>query len=560
MKMDLEHLKRYKDIAALFIKYGRSDIVKQAGLEEAVADTEEKTAATEDQRAEADDLAKDLETLGGTYIKLGQLLSTRADLLPPAHLEALSRLQEDVEPFSYGEVEKIVCEEIGVRLSKAFAEFEVEPLAAASLGQVHRARLRNGKAVVVKVQRPGIREKIVLDLETLDDFAALVDEHTETGRKYEFQNTLGELRKSLLRELDYRREASNLVAVADNLKEFKSIVVPLPVDDYTTSKVLTMEYIAGKKITDLSPLALMDLDRCSLAGELFHAYLKQILVDGFFHADPHPGNIYITENGKIGLLDMGMVGRLTSGFRDNLLNLLLAVSDGRGEETALTAMKMGEPKKNFDEQEFMRRVGGLVTAHGGNSLEKIDAGKVVMEITKISADCGFRLPPEFTLIAKSLLNLDRSVYTLDPDFDPNKAIRDHASEIMQSRLVESLSPGNVLSGALEVKEFVEKFPHRVNNILDIIGSNELEVKVDAIDEKTLMVGFQKIANRITLGLVLAALIVGASMLMRVETSFKIFGYPGLPLIFFLAAAIGGVVLIFNILINDRKENDENNSN
>ena len=557
MKMDIEHLKRYKDIALLFMKYGRSDIIKQTGLEGIIADDEDKNEATKEQLEEADDLAKDLENLGSTYIKLGQLLSTRADLLPPAHLEALSRLQDNVEPFSYEEVDKIVSGEIGVRISKAFAEFEKQPLAAASLGQVHRARLRDGKAVVVKIQRPDIREKVVLDLETLDDFAALVDEHTETGKKYEFQNILGELRKSLLRELDYRREASNLVAIAENLKEFKNIIIPLPVDDYTTSKVLTMEYVPGKKITDLSPIALMELDRRELAGELFYAYLKQILVDGFFHADPHPGNISITEKGKIGLLDMGMIGRLTSGFRDNLLNLLLAVSEGRGEEVALSAMKMGEPKDGFDEQEFMRRVGDLVTTHGGNSLEKADAGRIVMEITKISAECGFRLPPEFTLIAKSLLNLDRSVYTLDPDFDPNAAIRKHAAEIMQGRFVESLSPGNVLSGALEAKEFIEKLPHRVNNILDIIGNNELEVKVDAIDEKTLMVGFQKIANRITMGLVLAALIVGASMLMRVETSFKIFGYPGLPLIFFLAAAIGGVVMIFNIILNDRKDNADN---
>ncbi len=555
MKMDIEHLKRYKDIAALFIKYGRSDIIKQTGLEEAVAEDEEKTAATEEQLEEADDLAKDLEELGSTYIKLGQLLSTRADLLPPAHLEALARLQDDVEPFSYADVEKIVSEEIGVRISKAFSDFESEPLAAASLGQVHLARLRDGKAVVVKVQRPGIREKVVLDLETLDDFAALVDEHTETGKKYEFQGILTELRKSLLRELDYRREAANLVAIAENLKEFENIIVPLPVDDYTTSKVLTMDYVTGKKITDLTPIALMELDRAKLAGELFHAYLKQMLVDGFFHADPHPGNIYVTENKKIALLDLGMVGRVMSGFKDNLLNLLLSVSEGRGEEVALTALKMGEPKKNFDEQEFMRRVGDLVSSHGGTSREKIDAGKVVMEITKISADCGFRLPPEFTMIAKALLNLDRAVYTLDPDFDPNAAIREHAAEIMQGRFVESLSPGSVLSGALEAKEFVEKLPHRVNNILDIIGNNELEIKVDAIDEKTLMVGFQKIANRITMGLVLAALIVGASMLMRVETSFKLFGYPGLPLIFFVAAAIGGVAMIFNIILNDRKDND-----
>jgi ubiquinone biosynthesis protein len=559
MKMDLEHLKRYKDIALLFIKYGRSDIVKQVGLKDVITNAE-KSLTTKDQKEEAGDLAKDLEQLGGTYIKLGQLLSTRADLLPPTYLEALSRLQDNVKPFPYEDVETIVSQEIGVHLSRAFSHFEKEPLAAASLGQVHRAALHNLRPVVVKVQRPGIRQKVILDLETLDDFAALVDEHTEVGKKYEFHNTLDLLRRSLLRELNYLREATNLVTIAENLSEFKNIVVPLPIDDYTTSKVLTMEYIPGRKITELSPLVLLDLDRRKLAEELFHAYLKQMLVDGFFHADPHPGNIYLTELGQIALFDLGMVGRLMSSFKDNLLNLLVAVSEGRGEEVAVTAMKMGEPKFDFDKQKFTQSISDLVASNSDSSLEKINAGHVVMQITKVSADCGFRLPAEFTLIAKTLLNLDRVVYTLDPDFNPNEAIRKHAMEILQGRMMESLSPGNLLSGALEVKELVEKMPHRVNDILEIIGNNKLKIEVDAIDEKTLMVGFQKIANRITLGLVLAALIIGASMLMRVETTFRIFGYPGLPLIFFLAAAVGGFILIFNILLNDRKDRGKDDSN
>lgn len=551
--MNIEHLRRYKDIGWLLMKYGRSDLVKQAGIEKII--TDEQTQATEEDREQANDLAQDLESLGSTYIKLGQLLSTRADLLPPAHLEALSRLQDNVEPFSFAEVERIISSEIGVRISRAFSEFDDVPLAAASLGQVHRARLRDGREVVVKVQRPGIREKVVVDLETLDDFADLLDEHTDVGKKYEFGNTLEELRKSLLRELDYTREAGNLNTLAENLKDFENIVVPRPVEDFTTSKVLTMEFVSGKKITDLSPLSLLEIDRRKLAEELFHAYLKQMLVDGFFHADPHPGNIYITKDGKIGLLDLGMVGQLMSGFRDNLMNLLLAISEGRGEEVAQTAIKMGAAKDNFNEAYFKRQIGDLVATQSGESLGKINAGRVVLKITKISAECGFRMPPEFTLIAKTFLNLDRAVYALDPDFDPNESIRRHSSEIMQKRMVESLSPGNVLSGALEVKEFIERLPSRVNNILDVVGNNELQVKVDAIDEKTLMVGFQKIANRITLGLVLAALIVGASMLMRVESSFTILDYPALPLIFFLAAAIGGVVMIFNILAHDRKDDD-----
>ena len=550
LNLNVEHLKRYKDIAWLLMKYGRSDLVKQAGLEEILRQENTDTMAKE--AAEAGELAEDLERLGGTYIKLGQLLSTRADLLPPAYIEALSRLQDNIEPFPYEEVERIVSTEIGVRISKAFTEFETAPLAAASIGQVHRARLRSGQSVVVKVQRPGIREQIVLDLEALDEVASFLDAHTETGRQYGFQDTLAELRKGLFGELDYRQEATNLTTIAANLKGFKRIAIPLSVDDYTTSRILTMQYIEGKKITSLTPLALQEIDGKRLARELFNAYLKQMLVDGFFHADPHPGNIFITEAEQIALLDLGMVGRLLSSFQDDLLVLLLAISEGRGEDAARAAIKMGESKKDFDEQQFLRRVGDLVSTHKEADLKRIDAGKVTLDITRISADCGFRLPVDFTLVAKAFLNLDQVVYTLDPQFNPNEAIRDRASEILRERLVKSVSPGTILSNAIEVKEFAEKLPTRINNILDVIGNNELEIKVDAIDEKTLMEGFQKIANRITMGLILTALIIGASLLMRVETSFRILGYPGLPILFFIAAAAGGVTLIISIIFYDEK--------
>lgn len=543
----VENLKRYKDISILLMKYGRSDLVKQAGMNDILAEEQEISA---EESAKADEFAKDLENLGSTYIKLGQLLSTRADIFPQEYLDSLERLQDHVKPFSFGEVEKIVAEEIGVRLSKAFSDFDAEPTAAASIGQVHRAKLRDGKPVVVKVQRPGIRKEVYHDLEVLDDIAGLLDKNTDIGKRYEFQNTLVQLRKSLLRELDYTREAASLIILNKNLEKFENIIVPLPIEDYTTSRVLTMEYIDGKKITDLSPLALMELDGKELADDMFHAYLKQILADGFFHADPHPGNIFITKTGKIALLDMGMTGRLMSDFQENLLNLLLSISEGRGADVADTAIKMGEEKEDFKEEEFTRLIGELVISHSDKNIEKLNAGRVVLEITKISADCSFRLPPEFTMIAKTLLNLDRAVYTLDPEFDPNASIRRHAAGILSERVVESVSPGSVLSSAIEVKQLVENIPPSLNKILDTIANNELKLNVDAIDEKTLMIGFQKVANRIAMGLVLAALIIGASMLMNIETSFTVLGYPALALILFLAAVAGGIFMIYSIIFND----------
>jgi ubiquinone biosynthesis protein len=555
ISLKTEHLKRYKDIAWLFMKYGRSDLVKQAGLDETLKDDDGPIAETVGT-AKAEDLATDLEKMGPTFIKLAQLLSTRADLLPQPYLDALARLQDNVEPFSYEEVEQIVSEELGVRISKGFEEFEQTPMAAASLGQVHVAVMRDGRPVVVKVQRPGIREQIIKDLDVLSDIAMFMDKHTEMGRRYEFQGILTELRKSLLRELDYRQEARNLTIFAENLKDFDLLVVPLPVEGYTTSRVLTMDFVSGKKITSLSPLGWIDVEGYLLAEQLFHAYLKQILVDGFFHADPHPGNVFLTEDKRIALIDLGMVGRIAPRAQENILQLLLAISDGRGDDTAEMTIKMGEPKNDFDEQKFTRQVSDLVTQHRDADMQNIDSGRIVLEIQRIAGETGFRLPPDFTLIAKALLNLDQVVHTLDPAFDPNASIRQHATEIMQQRLLQSLSPGNLFNAMLEAKGLVEKLPGRLNKLLDTVANNSLSIKVDAIDEVKLMEGLQKVANRITLGLVLASLIVGAALLMRVETSFKIFGYPGLAIICFLAAAAGGVMLVVNIIFYDESHKNE----
>lgn len=551
-----ERLKRYKDVAMLLVKYGHSDLVKQAGL----ADDIELDKATLAQSApKAEELAKDLEQLGPTFIKLGQLLSTRADLLPAPYLDALSRLQDQIEPFPYEEVDRIVSGELGVRTSKAFADFDPEPLAAASLAQVHSAHMRDGRAVVVKVQRPNIREQIVEDLEALGQIAQFLDAHTELGKRYDFENMLRDLRASILRELDFKLEANNLITFAENLREFDRIVIPDPVDDYCTSRVLTMEYISGKKITDLSPLRLMEIDGPDLASELFRAYLKQILLDGFMHADPHPGNVFLTDDDQIALLDLGMVARLLPGLRDNVLRLLSAISEGRGEEAAEVTIRMGEPKALFDRADFSKRIATLVAENSDASLSRLNAGKVALEITRIAADCWFRLPSEFTMVAKALLNLDRSVFVLDPSFEPTAIIRQRATEILQRNLMQSIAPGNLIGGVVELKEFAEKLPSRVNKILDTIGNNEFKIDVDAIDEKIVLEGLQKVANRISLGLVLAALIVGASMLMRVETPFKILGYPGFAMIFFLLAAIAGISLIITIVSTDVKARRKSDS-
>jgi predicted unusual protein kinase regulating ubiquinone biosynthesis (AarF/ABC1/UbiB family) len=552
ISLNPQHLKRYQQIAWLLVKYGRSDLVKQSGLAETLAG---ESAVTPKEAAKAEELANDLEKLGPTFVKLGQLLSTRVELMPPAYSEALTRLQDKVEPFAFDEVEKIIASELGVRMSKAFSEFDPRPAASASLGQVHLARLRDGQRVAVKVQRPDIREAVANDLDALDELAELLDRHTEFGKRYQFCQMLEEFRKSLMRELDYRLEAQNLTVFHENMAKYPRIIVPLPIDHYCSARVLTMEYVSGKKVTDLSPLARMDFDGDSLAEEVFRAYLEQILVHGFFHADPHPGNVFITDDYRIALLDLGMVGRIMPRLQEDLLQLLLAISEGRGEEASDIAIKVGDVFDNFDEKSFRRRISEIVAMQKTATVAQMEVGRLVLEVTQISAASGIRVPPELTMLGKTLLNLDQVGRTLAPDFNPNASIRKNAAQILEQRLLKSLSPGNLFSGVLELKDLLQRLPARLNKFFDALAHNEFKISVDAIDEHKLMVGFQKVANRITVGLIVASLIIGAALLMRVPTSFRIWGYPGLAIIFFLAAAGCGVVLLINILFYDKSNKE-----
>lgn len=313
-----------------------------------------------------------------------------------------------------------------------------------------------------------------------------------------------------------------------------------------------MEFIGGTTITSLSPLVKLELDGSALAGELFKAYLQQILLDGFFHADPHPGNVLMTGDGRIAMLDLGMVARIGPRLQENLIQLLLAIAEGRSDDAVSFALRIGDRQPGFDQPEFSRRISQLVQQQQGAQLDKIQVGRVMLDVTRFSADLGIVFPVEMILLGKTLLNLDQVGWTLDPQFDPNAAIREYGSELLQQRLKKDASPGNLFSTVLEMKDFVEQMPGRVNKILDAVANNQLEVKVNAIDEQKLMSGFQKVANRITLGLILSALILGASQLLQVHTSFQILGYPGLAIIFFLVAAFGGIALMVSILRDDRE--------
>jgi predicted unusual protein kinase regulating ubiquinone biosynthesis (AarF/ABC1/UbiB family) len=560
MKLSASHLKRYRQIVSLLWKYGRSDLAHQISTEEGFGLDQEaaeapppiEDAPASPKEASPEHLADDLEAMGPTYVKLGQVLAGRPDLLPENYRKGLERLQDHVKPFPYAEVETIVMAELGVRISKAFSRFDPVPVAAASLGQVHRAALRDGRAVVVKVQRPHIRHQIAEDFEVLEEIAGFLDAHTALGRHHRFLVILQELRVAIQQELNYEREAHNLVTLGKNLQEFKLIQVPQPIPDYFTRSLLTMDEIQGRKITALGPMDLQDLKGSRLAEELFQAYLQQVLVDGLFHADPHPGNVFLTDDGRIALIDLGLVGHTGPSMQENLLKILMAIGEGNGEAAAEVAIRMSEKLDDFAPTEFRRRITQLVALHRDQGLEQLNVGRSLLEVSGVAHENGLIVPGELVLLGKTMLQLDEVGRILDPKFDTNASIRRNVVQLMARRLRKDLTQGSVYSAMLEMKEFATGLPSRINRIMDTVANAELEVKVKATDAKMVVDGMMKIANRITMGIVLAGLIVGASLMMRVESKFQIFGYPVLAILCFTAAATGGFCLVISIFVSDYK--------
>jgi len=545
MKLSPHYLKRYKDITLLLMKYGQAGNTSRFAAEDVVQ-------PGPNGESQAKELPDDLERLGPTFVKLGQLLSSRPDLLPPYYLKPLARLQDKVKPFPFEDVELIVESELGTRINKAFSFFDPGPMAAASLGQVHRALLHDGRPVVVKVQRPNIGKQIEEDFAALEQIARFLHRHTFFGQRYQLRKILDEFANTLAHELDYRREAANLALLAKNLTKFEHVLVPLPIEDYTTRKVLTMEYIEGTKITELSPLARLDFQGRALAEELFKAYLQQVLVDGVFHADPHPGNIFMTPDHCIALLDLGMVGHTTPAMQEHLLKLLLAVSQGESDEAADIAIRISETGVNFDEMDFRHKIGELVADQQNSTLSQMDIGKTILEVSRTAADTGLYVPSELSLLGKTLLQLDQVGRILDEHFDPNESIRRNARDLLNQRLKATFTEGKVFASLLEAKQFVGALPSRLNKILDAVGNAELNVNVKPSETRFLVESAEKVANRITTGLILASLIIGAALLMRVQTQFELFGYPGLAMICFLVAGAGGFWLLLNIFWQDHK--------
>lgn len=593
MLLSPKYLPKLTAILGLFTRYGLRDVAQQQGLLALIGPEDEDLPDEEvaDRRAHAAGFRQRLVELGPAYVKLGQVLSTRPDLLPPEYITELESLQDDVGPIPFAEVEATIESELGARVSKLFESFDPEPLGTASLGQVHAATLRGGRAVVVKVQRPHIRTQLAEDLEFFRELAGFMAAHTALGARVDVLGVIEQLERALADELDYRTEARSAAHFRRALAEYPRLLVPKVVEAYSRERVLVTERVRGVKVDAISPLARLDYDFVPLADELTRAYLKGIAIDGFFHADPHPGNVFVVMPGtdnprtpselvsserreaprtaatpiaqseieaqaaapptppdvdvRLALIDFGMTARLSNTIRNASTRLLMALGENRGDDVAATLAEMGEPTAEFDRTAYQREVAAIVSRNIELTASEVQAGRVLFDVIDVSYRLGLRLPAEMTLLAKALFNLDGVTRALAPAYTPIDTIREFSNEIAVTRARRDISPQRLYQLAVESGDLIAALPHRLDQITQRLANNELSTHVDVPQLSSLIVALQKVANRVFSGLVLAGLLVASAMLLPY--------WRGLGTTGFVIAAAIAVYMVLTILVSDRRD-------
>jgi len=492
----------------------------------------------------------DLESLGPTFVKLGQMLSTRPDMVPVEFATALERMQENVAPIPVERVAAIIEKELGASVSKLFASFDPVPLGCASIAQVHRAELHDGRQVAVKVQKPEVAAQLRSDLEVLRSFALAADHLTQVGRRVRLRDWLNEFAKTLMQELDYQAEAENLQRFGQHLKPFKPLWVPQPIWDYCSHRVLTMELAQGVRVDMIPDVRRTEQPMAPLAAALIRGYVDQIFVHGEIHADPHPGNLRVTPAGHLAIFDLGMVAHMPPRLRERLLKLLFAAVDGRGEEVADEIIGISTRLEFFDEERYLRETGQIIARYAANS--SFSEGRVVLDLVRIATASGLRTPPELSLLGKALLNLETVCRLLSPDLDTRRIVERQLQHVMRARLKKSLSAANLASEAMEMQQLLRDGPRKMTDILALLAENRLQMKVTGLEESRLMENLQKIANRVSAGIVTAALILAAAMMMKVDTGWHLFGYPAIAFTLMLIGVFLGLGIILSALIFDRR--------
>ena len=511
-------LGRLQEIAGVLIRYGFGDMVRRIGMSAALERTG-RMLHWDDPEAMAHMAPPErvrcaLQDLGPTFVKLGQVMATRVDLLTPEWTTELGKLQNAVPALPFAQVRPQLAEDLGADPEAVFERLEETPLAAASLAQTHRAWLADGSAVVLKVRRPGIRDTVEADLRLMARLAEIVEERAPDLRRYHPAEVVQQFSASLRRELDFAAEGRNAERIAANFAGHDEVVVPRVYWEWTSERLNVQECLQGIAGTDLAAVDAAGLDRAQLAATGADIVLKMVLEDGFFHADPHPGNIFYLPDGRIGVIDFGMVGRVSEQRRFQIVQLLHGLVERESAPVADVLMEWGEGGGEVDEARLQADVGAFVDQYRGVPLKDLHMGLMLTDVTTILRDNGLSLPPDLALMIKAFLTLEGMGRQLDPDFDMAGAAR----PFLQRVVLQRYSPRTLLKRgrrtALDAMELVGDLPRELRRLLRTARRGRLHLQVEVTSLKAFGEQVDRAANRLTMGVITAALVVGSSIVMN----------------------------------------------
>lgn len=501
-------IRRYRQIIAVFTKHGFGLLMDQLGIfhylkiKKRILDTDAKSDSS--RLSTGARLRLSLEELGPAFVKLGQILSTRPDILPPDIVEELKKLQDSVPPFSFSEVRAVIEDEFEDKLENIYKEFEEKPVAAASISQVHRARLNSGKPVAVKVQRPGIERTINLDLNILKDLAHFIDHHTQYGKLYDCSRMVLEFENIIKNELDFTKEAENAEAFKQNFTRDKGIIVPNVKWIYTTKRILTMEYIEGIRVDNYSALDLAGIDKKILAKRLATSICNQILRDGFFHADPHPGNIQVLSDGTIVFLDLGMVGCLNEARKRMISNFFIGVASRDSRLVVKSIIDLETMPKRSNIKKFEKDVDKIIEKYLTMPWNEIKIEELLYETFNIAFLNHIKIPREFALLAKTLGTLQGLLEKLAPDLNALVVAKPIAKKLLhQSFSVDKIS-NDIKKSLWSYRDLFKEFPSAMLNLLSRMEDEDFAVQFEIKDMDSIQRRFERVFNRMSFSVVLLA--------------------------------------------------------
>src|SRR5438067_2477543 len=477
-----------------------------------------------------------LEELGTTYIKLGQLLSSRPDLLPDVYIEELGKLVDQVPPVPFPEIERVIADDLP---ADVFVRIDPKPLATASIAQVHTALLQSGREVIVKVRRPGIEAQIELDLALLRTTAELLERRSERAQLVQARALADELEEHLRAELDFVEEANNTEVIAAFLSDYEDLVVPQVIRPYVTERVLVLERIEGRKVDADHGLA---RERAKeLARQFFRAYVRQVTVEGAYHADPHRGNVLLTTEGRLALVDFGLLGRLDDDTRRNLALLLLAVSQNRADDLAQLILTLSRTSLGSDEPGFLQEIRRKLPRYHGRPLSKIRAGEALADLQRSSFEYGISLPTTFALVGKTLAQADSIARVLDPELDPVALLEEDSLEVMLREAERRLEPDQLFAWLYTQLEPLGRMPGRLGHLVNKLETGTFKVGVAPTDLSDLEHAMRSVANRVGGAVIVAALLIASALLSRVH-DLRWYAFGG-----FCAAFALGIYMVWKII-------------